>query len=370
MDSPASRPENIVPDRLDFSFDYDARFNLLIQRRDTRILEYLSSVYRADANIGYLQEGYDIAKPYASDFMNFLDRVLTAHPSVQSALEIGCGGCMVLHELQKRGLRVLGVDPGPLALRSGKKWDIPIVSDVFPSTRIQERYDLILHTDVLEHVVDPLAFLRSQRDALTDDGLLLISIPDCTESIQRGDISLVLHQHLNYFDAESLAAIVAGAGFEVLEIEVAGYGGSLYCLARKASRLGDGTCDPKPGAERKYERFLTETDTAIEKFRTFCAECLRDPDNALGFYVPLRAIPYLATVDRADGFRLFDDTDHWHHRSFDGLPIPVENMADLSQRPVSHLVIMSLTFADAIRRKVRKNLGDRIQIKELRDFLS
>lgn len=369
---PGNAGPEIVPHTLPFVFGFDDRHGLVIQRRDPKILEYLHTVYEADANIGFFQDGYDIALPYATDFIAYIEAALKQFPSIHSVLEIGCGGCMMLERLQSMGLKVLGVDPSPVALRSGAKKNVRVINDFFPSTQpgnqIDEKFDLVFHTDVLEHVENAVEFLKPQWEALRPGGYLIISLPDCSESVERGDVSTLLHQHLNYFDKQSLASVVHAAGFNVLSVDTAKYGGSLYCVAQK--RLpGDNATAPAPPDTMKFRNFVSRSTHAIDAFKRYLTDVAADPRNTLGFYVPLRAIPYLAVAGRHDGFRVFDDTRHWHGRTIDGLPVPIENIEDLRANPVSHLAIMSLTFDQVIAGKVRAALGDAIQIKTLREFL-
>jgi SAM-dependent methyltransferase len=88
----------------------------LTQEVDSTLRGTLSRIYAADANIGYLQPGYEIAAGYLKDFVDFLLECLPSRDEVR-ALEVGCGGCEVLDHLSQLGLEVLGIDPSPVARR-------------------------------------------------------------------------------------------------------------------------------------------------------------------------------------------------------------------------------------------------------------
>jgi hypothetical protein len=53
-----------------------------------------------------------------------------------------------------------------------------------------------------------------------------------------------------------------------------------------------------------------------------------------------------------NGFRFFDDTNHWYGRCFDGVDVPIENFNDLKARPVDTLFVMSITFGDKILNRI------------------
>jgi 2-polyprenyl-3-methyl-5-hydroxy-6-metoxy-1,4-benzoquinol methylase len=358
---------NIVPDFRPFQFDFDESLQLLIQQRDKETLFCLEQIYKAESNIGYLQDANEIAKPYGIDFMDFIERSINYYlPQTRNILEVGCGGCTILSQLKQKGFEVLGVDPSPIAKRDGENKGIQIIQEFFPTSKYTELVDLIFHCDVLEHVSDPVQFLNNQRNQLTENGIIIISLPDCNEGIGIGEISMTMHQHLNYFDSESLRNTVEAAGLEVLTIEVAKYGGSLYCCARK-NNIIDYTA--KKGIY-KFEKFLSLSEKQTFKVLEKIKSKLENNEETIGFYVPLRTLPYLSKLKIFEGFRFFDDTHHWYDRAFDGVEVYIENFSDLANKPVDHLFIMSLTFGSVIKNKINENIQGIKSITTLREILS
>src|SRR5262245_30983951 len=189
---------NPVPDLVPFSFDFDDRVQLVQQRRTPELLRHLDTIYGLDYNVGYLQDENDLAKPYGTDLQRFIADVIAARGRpFTAALELGCGGCVILEWLQQQGTRVVGVDPSPVAGRAGAKKQVAVTPQFFPHVSIPTDFEVILHADVLEHVKDPVGFLRSHLAHLGERGAVIIAVPDCTASIQTGDLSMILHQHLN-----------------------------------------------------------------------------------------------------------------------------------------------------------------------------
>ena len=358
---------NIVPDFRPFEYNFVESLQLIIQKRDKETLNYLEEIYKAESNIGYLQDKNEIAKPYGIDFMEFIERSIKEFlPDTKNILEVGCGGCTILFQLKEKGYDVLGVDPSPIAKRDGERKGIQIIQEFFPTKNYTDLVDLIFHCDVLEHVSDPVQFLINQRNQLTEKGIIIISLPDCNEGIEKGEISMSMHQHLNYFDTEGLRNTVQAAGLEVLIIEIAKYGGSLYCCARKNSQLD---FIPKNG-KLKFERFNTlceiQTIKVLEKIKSK----FNCNTETLGFYVPLRTLPYLSKLKMFEGFRFFDDTNHWYDRAFDGVEVYIENFNDLKNNPVDHLFIMSLTFGSVIKSKIKDNIQGIKSITTLHEILT
>ena len=364
VSSTLPKSHSLIPSRFTFEFENGNVNGLVRQVIRPGLLTLLEEVYRAEHNVGYLQDGHMFSKGYGDDLLAFIARA-TASATIRNAVEIGCGGCYVLERLAAKGIDVLGVDPSPIAAVKGREKGIRIISDFFPSKVISEKFDLILEADVLEHVSDPVEFLQLQQEHLTAQGKIIISVPDCTGSIAIGDVSMALHQHLNYFDVHSLARTVEAAGLVVEAIEPAKYGGSLYCCA---SRTAGASLKPANAFESGAQDFAERADKNLTRFRATLND-LAARGKSVGFYVPLRAAPFLAHKPTTGGYRFFDDTPHWHHQYIDGLDRPIENFAELQAVPVDSLFIMSLTFGDVIKNKVVK-AGIASEIVVLPDFLS
>jgi hypothetical protein len=79
--------------------------------------------------------------------------------------------------------------------------------------------DLVTLWDVLEHVTDPVPFLRLSAAPLKKTGHLILNVPRIDSWIARATGSkwpLLLAEHLNYFSYKGLRACAAQAGLEVL----------------------------------------------------------------------------------------------------------------------------------------------------------
>jgi 2-polyprenyl-3-methyl-5-hydroxy-6-metoxy-1,4-benzoquinol methylase len=352
-----------TPNVLDFKFTI--LDGLLSTVRTPELLESLTKVYSLDYNIGYIQEDYDIAQPFVEDFRKFLFKYSNQLNPKANVLEIGCGGAVLLKELKDSGLNCVGVDPSPTALRASEKYGFELVPSFFDSSAFSFKFDLIFHSDVLEHSFDPMEFISDQRKILNKDGIIIISVPDATENIKYGDISMAMHQHLQYFSADSLRALMMNSGFEILEIRTAGYGGSLYCAARKI--------DHKKGKTQLDHLDLKTTLPNFQDSVNRFSQLLSHMEGDIGFYVPLRTMPYLcaAGIDMMNcNFRFFDDTAHWHGCHFDGTAIPIENFQDIVKNPPDIIFIMSLTFEKPIKQKLLEHFGSQIRLITLRDVLT
>lgn len=356
-----------VPELQPFEYGFDESVQLVIQKRHPETLQHLATIYREDANIGYLQDANDIAKPYGTDFTRFIDHALKRWGGgVRRVLELGSGGCVILADLAARGYEVTGIDPGPLAMREGARRGLRMINDFFPTPQFPGHADFIFHNDVLEHVDRPVEFLASQRRQISAGGLVIAAVPDCSDGVRVGEISMTMHQHLNYFDQDSLACTFEAAGLTVVAVERAAYGGSLYCCAMNDPARAPAA--PRRG-DAKFRAFAAKAAVNTDAVTRRVGKALRS-GRRVGFYVPLRALPYVSALQALSGYRFFDDTSHWYGRCFDGVPVPVENCADLRQNPVDILFIMSLTFGRTIEERVAALGIPGMEVVQLSDLVS
>lgn len=352
-----------IPSRMEYTFEYIEEYDLIQSLQTESLLETLSLMYRQDANIGFLLDGHSLADGYGGDFQKCIGKYLKSH-NIDSVLEIGCGGCIILENLAKKGYSVVGIDPSPVALKAGNAKNIEVIQDFFPSKDFANKVDLIFHVDVFEHVCNPVDFLRQQAEYLNENGLIIINVPDCTKTIRQGDISIAQHQHVNSFDILSLANVIEAANLSVVDIEKSGFGGSLYGIATNGKIKSEFV---KP-AKRNGNKFFYRAAENAKKFENTISKIF-DSNQTCGFYMPLRAIPYLSRMKKFDGFRLFDDIQHWHNGYIDGLDVKIENYSDLVNDPVDNLVIMSFTFGDALKKKVEKDIPE-INVYTLKEIIS
>ena len=182
---------------------------------------------------------------------------------------------------------------------------------------------------------------------------------------------MILHEHVSYFDEDSLRRTVVQAGFQVTRVARAGYGASFYCLAQASTDERREAAPSGEGASwTKFDAFASRVDTAIQRFGRYVGPLLENPRARVGFYVPLRALPYLSVLKSFEGFRFFDDDPGVHGKMFDGFDIAVEDFADLREEPLTHMIVMSLPHAPVISAKIRAAFGDRIAITTLEAILS
>lgn len=146
---------------------------------------------------------------------------LAAGISPGRVYEIGAAAGAALWHFRKAGWTVGGCDPSAKAV--AQAWDFNgvrlEVGDEEAALPLVAGADLITLSHVLEHLEDPRASLARIRRALAPSGMLMFEVP-CLAAPEANPPGLFTLEHLNYFSETSLAALLARAGFEVVEAVV------------------------------------------------------------------------------------------------------------------------------------------------------
>lgn len=104
--------------------------------------------------------------------------------SALSILDYGCGtGDHVTYPLARLGHRVLGVDLHAASVEEAqRRYRLPNLTfraaDVEVLAREGTQYDLVVCSEVLEHLYDPLSFLRTVNRLIVPAGGLIITTPN------------------------------------------------------------------------------------------------------------------------------------------------------------------------------------------------
>lgn len=148
-------------------------------------------------------------------------------------LDIGCGGGEVGCALKKRGVEfVSGVEINhEAAIYAREKLDEVIEGDIEKiELPFRERYfNCIVLADILEHLRDPWTLIDKLKRYLTDEGLVICSIPNIGHYIIIKN--LLFHKwdytkegimdktHLRFFTFKSIKDMFTECGFEIVHLE-------------------------------------------------------------------------------------------------------------------------------------------------------
>lgn len=139
-------------------------------------------------------------------------------------LEIGCGNGERLYKLKKMGWDVQGIEIDEKAIEFAKsKFNIEVfLGDIRDLQLPDNNYDAIIMNHVIEHIYEPIEFLKECKRVLKSDGKLILTTPNFNSyshylfgQYWRG---LEPPRHLYIFSFKSLKKLFELSGFEKLQI--------------------------------------------------------------------------------------------------------------------------------------------------------
>jgi 2-polyprenyl-3-methyl-5-hydroxy-6-metoxy-1,4-benzoquinol methylase len=138
-------------------------------------------------------------------------------------LDIGCSdGVFVEFALQK-GLDAEGIDMAQAAIESARNRGLPVFCTTIDDFRPVTEYAFITAFDVLEHVLNPLVFLKAAYDLLISGGIIAISLPNqasfYNKLMGRNWFFYIPEEHLHFFNPRTVKKLFIRAGFEIIEIK-------------------------------------------------------------------------------------------------------------------------------------------------------
>lgn len=114
-----------------------------------------------------------------------LDRLEGICPPPRRLLDVGCAEGWFLRKARERGYEVHGLEPDTRMAQTADKV-LNIRAGFFPDALgQQERFDVITFNDVFEHLPDVRAAMAACAKLLTDEGVLVINLPNAHGGLYR-----------------------------------------------------------------------------------------------------------------------------------------------------------------------------------------
>jgi hypothetical protein len=106
--------------------------------------------------------------------------LISGHVPAGRLLDVGCGHGLLLAEARERGYEVEGLELSAHAARHARdRLGLTVRELALEDADMEdERYDVVVMADVLEHLGDPVAALRRCTELLAPGGALLVVTPD------------------------------------------------------------------------------------------------------------------------------------------------------------------------------------------------
>lgn len=146
----------------------------------------------------------------------------------ESVLELGSGHGWFVHLMRENGYSVDGIEISEERRAAAKeRWgiilgDINLLDDSARDDSLIDRYDVIWMSHVLEHIIDPVFFLKRAARYLRNNGRIVVTVPNLHDYNKKAtkeyDDFCYLRGHVAYYSSESLATLLKKCGFTDVSI--------------------------------------------------------------------------------------------------------------------------------------------------------
>ncbi|MEO6433523.1 MAG: bifunctional 2-polyprenyl-6-hydroxyphenol methylase/3-demethylubiquinol 3-O-methyltransferase UbiG [Sphingomicrobium sp.] len=150
----------------------------------------------------------------------------------RSAVDVGCGAGLLAEPLARLGATVTAIDAAPEVIAVAREHAAGMALAIdYRAMGVEDldgTFDLVTSMEVVEHVADPMAFVRALAARVAPGGLLLMSTPNRTGLSKLMTITLAeglgripkgTHDFDKFITPDELGTMLAKAGFAVTDVE-------------------------------------------------------------------------------------------------------------------------------------------------------
>lgn len=161
--------------------------------------------YTNDGPISRSQVYFDWIKPFILEKFN-------------SLIEIGCGEGKVLEKVKRTfpSKKVIGFDGSHKAVEIGRHNGLDLKQKIFSNNDVFPNADIFLLIGVVEHIEDPINFIKSILKNLNRGGRIILSIP--IQDFEAYDI--FFKDHIWHFTSNQFKLLLESCGLSVFHIDV------------------------------------------------------------------------------------------------------------------------------------------------------
>ncbi len=181
----------------------------------------------------------------------------------KNILEIGGGHNSISKALSKvkknLDINLTSFDPNGKIL---KNINHKIIRDFFrpesiKKNDIKNKFDLIIHSHLIEHIYSPIKFLKDVNRLLDNEGFHIFSIPNLKNMVENGYANAINFEHPYYLDETLLDAMLKQTGFKIIKKKFFKTSHSIFYLTKKE----------KNNYKKKKYNFLTKNKKIFIKLK-------------------------------------------------------------------------------------------------------
>jgi C-methyltransferase-like protein/putative zinc binding protein/methyltransferase family protein len=283
-------------------------------------------------------------------------------------VEVASNDGTVLQAFQRRGVKVLGVEPArniaAIAVAAGIR-TIPEFFNKESAKTVLTQYGRasgLFGRHVFAHVDDVHEFVDAVKSCLADDGVFLIEVPYLGDFLEQLEFDTVYHEHLSYVSLGAMEHLCRQHDMALTDVEhIDLHGGSIVMHIRRkdvatapserltrllAQERRAGVSDPK-----RLAKFAADVKEWKTRFEGLIEDLQESGASLIGYGAAAKGntlLNFCPSAARALTYVL-DRSSHKQGRYTPGTHIRVENEGHwMNGTQPSHMVVLAWNFKDEI----------------------
>ncbi len=312
---------------------------------------------------------FDHKKGIVSDkYFSFFNRVvefLDANIDNKGVkiLEIGCSTGALLSILQSKGYtNIVGMDPSKTCVEVVRNiYGIDAFVGTISTLNEHEKFDVIIMTAVLEHVVDIDAVMKALRGSLNYDGLLLLEVPDAERfdeyiftPFQQFSI-----EHIDYFSEASLRNLLEKYSFKFVDSKNSvndinqTIDPDIFILARKVEKhdyniINDRSC------ELRLKEYIKKCSDLLKEVEGRLETIMSEVDKVIVWGVGTHTQSLLEDVLKPEKIEYFVDSNkNYEGKKLLGIEI---KLPDKIKEDIP-ILLSTFSYQDEVKDQIRNQLN-------------
>ena len=165
------------------------------------------------------------SSPHYCAYADEVTRRFIASPS-DMVVEIGSNDGHLLAEIQKKGVRILGIDPAKNIAVQASARGIETLPEFFSEKLAHEIRDtrgaarVIIGNNVVAHIDDHHDLMRGVAALLADNGVFVLEAPYLGDMFEHLTFDTVYHEHLSYLALRPLQKLFDQFGMEAFDVAI------------------------------------------------------------------------------------------------------------------------------------------------------
>jgi len=282
-------------------------------------------------------------------------------------VEIACGqGDFLKLVCELGGSRGIGFDPSYTpgrGLPGEPAGNLSFVRAYYTEAYADVRADLVCCRHALEHIAQPIPFLRAIRRALgTQSAAVYFEVPDAAYNLVALGVWDLIYEHCGYFTEASLAEAFRRSGFRVTRL-ASEFGGQYLGIDAVPATVADESkasvapdMEPSAGLAPApadlgplVAGFGEAYSSKVERWRRFLGDLRSRGQRAVLWGAGSKGVSFLNTVGAgAEIACLVDLNPHKHWRFVPGTGHEVRSPASLVMQHPDAVIVMNPLYAEEI----------------------